>query len=227
MAVGFGKPFGLFLIGLTILLQACDGGSFDDTSTNNSIYAPSESPHKIAYFRYEVPPSGFTAVLGWMQAIDIEGNGLHCKVEVDWMRIHAVVYDIDIILYEDTFDNHIPAMDYFGLYNRNPWFDGDRLADMPFTIENGNLVVEPSLHPQRVFHWWNTSRSLVLEGTSWIWFEARIRVTGGAGVQAGIDYWKDLDAPYAGPEVNNTEAGVSDWFGNSTDDWQIIGVGRL
>jgi len=30
----------------------------------------------------------------------------------------------------------------------------------------------------------------------------------------------------AGYNVNNTEAGTSDWFGNSTTDWQIITVGK-
>ncbi|MHB8580685.1 MAG: hypothetical protein ACYDA4_12640 [Ignavibacteriaceae bacterium] len=172
------------------------------------------------------PPSGFTAAVGWMQGIDIDGKGTPSKVEVDWMVLHAVVNNKDTILYEDNFNYDTPAMHWYGLYSRNPWFAGDRLADMPYTIENGSLIIKPNTKSNYVFHWWNTSRSLVPSGTARVWFEARVRITGGAGVQAGIDYWKDLTAEPAGYNVNNTEAGVSDWFGNSTTDWQIINVGR-
>jgi hypothetical protein len=161
-----------------------------------------------------------------MQAIDIQGAGTPDKVEVDWMRVHAIINGVDTILLEDTFDIPTQEMDSYGLYSRNPWFAGDRLADMPFTVQNSSLIMEPSLNQNRVYHWWNTSRKLIPSGTSRIWFEARVRVTGGAGVQAGIDYWKDLTADYAGLDVNNTEAGASDWYGNSTLDWQIVTVGQ-
>ncbi len=207
------------------------GGHWWSNNTCNSSlappsYAPAESPQKVAYFRYAIPPLGFTAVVGWMQAIDIHGKGSTCKVEVDWMRLHALVDGIDTILYEDNFKSYVPAMNYYRLYDRKPWFKDNENTIMPFTIENSSLVMEPSLYPQRIFHWWNTSRSMVKKNTSRIWFEARVRITGDAGVQAGIDYWKDLNADWAGYDVNNTEAGASNWFGNSTDDWQIISVGQ-
>lgn len=227
MLLRHGRFLGLFLIGLMTLMQACGGdGSSDDSATITPKYAPSESPRKTAYFSYAIPPTGFTAVVGWMMAIDIQGKGISSKVEVDWMRLHAVVDGNDMILYEDNFDALAPAMNNFGLYIRNPWFDGNQHTAMPFTIENSRLVIEPSRYPQKVFHWWNTSRSIVPKGTSRVWFEASIRITGGAGVQAGIDYWKNLTVDWAGYNVNNIEAGVSDWFGNSTNDWQIISVGR-
>ena len=212
------------------LFQSCDGGSSggstSDDISSQEFFAPAESVHQTAYYSYETAPEGFTAVVGWMQAIDIEGMGEPSQVEVDWMRVYATVDNTDTILLEDTFDSHTPAMDYYGLYSRDPWFVGDVLGDMPFTVENGTLVLEPDTNPDAVYHWWNTTRSIVPEDADRIWFEARVRIIGGAGVQAGIDYWKDLYAEYAGYNVNNTEAGVSDWFGNITDDWQIISVGR-
>jgi hypothetical protein len=212
----------LLSVSVCLLLQGC-GSSSDSVTTP---FAPTESPHKSAYLRYSTQPPGFNAVVGWMQAIDIKGTGISSKVEVDWLRVHATVNSMDTILLEETFDIHTSAMDSFGLYNRNPWFDGDKLALMPFTIQSSTLTLNPSLNSNRVFHWWNTSRSLIPSGTSRIWLEARVRITGGAGVQAGIDYWKDLTISYAGIDVNNTEAGASDWFGNSTTEWQIITVGH-
>jgi hypothetical protein len=209
-----------FLIAVSI--PGCGGGDFEE----GPVFAPAESPHKLAYYRYATPPAGFNAVVGWMQAIDIRGTGAPMRVDVDWMRLHATVNGADTVLLDDSFDTRTAAMDAYGLYSRNPWFAGDRLAPMPSTIELSALVVLPNSSPDRVFHWWNTSRSLIPAGTTRVWFEARIRVVGGAGVQAGIDYWRDLTSPYAGLDVNNTEAGASDWFGNLTADWQTISVGR-
>lgn len=163
--------------------------------------------------------------MGWLQAIDINGSGEKSKVEVDWMRVYASS-DTDSILFVDEFDLHLSGMDDYGLYLREPWFEGDKQDSMPYALQNGSLIVEPSLYPENVFHWWNTSRSIVPQNTERIWYQARIRITGGAGVQAGIDYWKDLSSGYNGLDVNNTEAGVSDWYGSSTDGWQIISVGQ-
>lgn len=227
----------LLVLSVLVLCEGCGGGGGGESSGPVSTavlvptapaisYAPAESPHKTAYYRYSIPPSGFTAVICWMQAIDILGMSSPDKVEVDWLRTHATVNGIDTILLEDTFDGHTSAMDSYGLYSRNPWFAGDRLAAMPFSIQSSTLIMEPSLNPNHVFHWWNTSRSSIPSGTSRVWCEARVRITGGAGVQVGIDYWKDLTAPYAGFDVNNTEAGVSDWHGNNTAEWQIITVGQ-
>jgi hypothetical protein len=215
---------GFVVLVLLLILNGCGGGSPETSSTAQ--FAPTESPHKSAYFRYSTAPSGFSAVVGWMQAIDIKGAGVPNKVEVDWMKLHAVANGVDTVIYEENFDAHTAEMDSYGLYNRNPWFEGDKLAGMPFSVQDSMLVLEPSTVPNRVFHWWDTTRSLVPSNYDRIWFEARVRISGGAGVQTGIDYWKDLTAPYAGLDVNNTEAGVSDWFGNSTSDWQIISVGR-
>jgi hypothetical protein len=192
----------------------------------NLQFAPVESPHKTGYYRYALPPSGFTAVVGFMHAIDIDGTGAASKVEVDWIQLYATINSVDVLILEDKYDSYTSAMDWYGLYQRNPWYDGDRLAAMPWALENGSLVLEPSLYPQLIFHWWNTARSSIPAGASRVWFQARVRITGGAGVQTGIDYWKDLTATYAGPDANNREAGASDWFGNSTADWQIITVGK-
>jgi hypothetical protein len=200
-------------------------------------FAPDESPHPIAY--YEFPPKpGFSAALGWMQAIQIQdSDNLPSKVEVDWMKLHAIVNGVDTVIYADHFDSPTDAddcksladaMKFYGLYNREPWFRCDRIRDMPFKVKNDNLVLNPSERPGYVFHWWNTSRSPIPADASKIWFEARVRITGGAGVQAGIDYWRgeDPEIKYEGYDVNNTEAGTSDWYGNSSTEYQIIRVGH-
>jgi len=211
---------------ITLFTQGCGSGSSGNQDIYAGNFAPPESPYPIGYYLHETPPEGFRAVVGWMQAIDIDGDGEPCQVEVDWMRVYGVINGENIILLEDDFNAYLPTMDFYGLYRRDPWFAGDQLGDMPFVIQDSMLVLTPDVHPDKVFHWWNTKRSLVPEDADRVWFEAMVRISGGTGVQAGMDYWKDLSAPYAGVNINNVEAGASDWYGNSTDDWQIISVGR-
>ncbi len=212
---------------IVIFFQGCGGGSDGSQLGADAPYAPEESPRKTAYFRYPTPPEGFSAVLGWMQAINIYGTGEPSEVEVDWMRLHAVLNDgSDIVLLEDDFDNELPSYWYFGLYLRDPWFgDDDYHEPMPFLVEDSSLIISPNTDPDRVFHWW-TDRVDVPEDVERIWLEARVRISGLCGVQAGIDYWRNLDAEWAGDNGNNIEAGASDWYGNSTTDWQVISVGK-
>lgn len=193
---------------------------------NFATFAPAEALYKSSYFRYPTPPAGYPAVVGLMHAIDINGTGTPSKVEVDWMRLYGTVNGQTTLLYEDTFDTHTSLMDWYGLYSRNPWYAGDKLASMPFVIQNSSLIIEPSLIPNRIYHWWNTSRVLIPAGTTRVWLEAKVRITGGAGVQAGLDYWVSTSASWNGTDVNNTEAGASNWYGNSTTDWQIITIGK-
>lgn len=216
----------IIILMLTFLYGCKKIDIIDDPMKNKATYAPIESVHQYGYYNLPVPPSGFTAAIGWMQAIDIDGKGTPSKVEVDWMRLHAIINKTDTVLYTDEFNYQTDAMSYYGLYSRYPWFAGDRLASMPFIVENGMLIMHPDFYSNNVYHWWNTSRVLLPINMSRIWFESKVRITGNAGVQIGIDYWKNLDAPPAGYNVNNTEVGTSDWFGNSTADWQIISVGK-
>jgi hypothetical protein len=39
-----------------------------------------------------------------------------------------------------------------------------------------------------------------------------------------MDYWKNNTIDYGGPNVNNREAGASDWIFEATD-WQMVRVG--
>ena len=200
-------------------------GCINNTNPDDATYAPKESPHQHSYYSLPTPPQGFTVGASWMQAIDIDGKGTPSKVEVDWMRLHAIIGIKDSILTEESFDEEAPLMHWYGLYSRIPFVIGDRLDVMPFTVENGIMILEPSTSPKLVFHWWNTSKPIIPIGTTRVWFESKIRIIGCAGVQAGIDYLTSSDVKGV---TNKTEieAGVSDWFGNSTTDWQIITVGK-
>jgi hypothetical protein len=57
------------------------------------------------------------------------------------------------------------------------------------------------------------------------WIEVRCRITGSALIQLGIDYWKDTTVEWKGYNVNNTEAGVSDWYFNS-NEWATLNFAK-
>jgi hypothetical protein len=201
-------------------------GTTKSTITSfTTFWIPPEVPVRQAYYSLPTPPEGFLAAVGTMQAIHDTRFASSSKVDVDWMRLHVILDNgSDVVLKTDEFDAYSSAMSYYGLYKRIPWYEGDRLDDMPFNVAEGSLVMEPSLHSDRVFHWWNTSRAWIPGNVRRVWFEARVRVTGPALVQASMDYWKNNTIDYGGPNVNNREAGASDWIFEATD-WQMVRVG--
>ena len=214
----------IFLAGWAFLMPGC--GDNDQVETEDDSRIPPEVPVREARCDHPTPPNGFLAAVGWMQSIHDDRLDGRSKVEVDWMRLHVTLDDgTKVVLKSDDFSAATSPMTYYGLYQRIPWYAGDKLENMPWTIDNGCLVLKPSNRPDRIFHWWNTSRTLVSHGVCRVWFEARVRITGPALVQAGVDYWKDLTIGYGGFDVNNTEAGVSDWYFESPE-WQTIRVGE-
>jgi len=188
-------------------------------------YAPKEAVWQTGYYKYEIPPEGFTAVLAWAAMIDIDGDGLNCQVEIDYLAVHALVDQKDTILFIDEFDYMVNAMQAYSNYPRSPWF-ANSPTPLSFYIGNGRILILPFTSPDKVSHIWNTERAVVPFNASRVWVEAKVRIEQGAGVQIGIDYWKDRYANYAGYNINNTEAGVSDWYGDSTSEYQIITVGK-
>lgn len=204
------------IVGL-ICLGTIFCGCAKDSDINGC--APDESPVKEGYLSYTSAPDGFGAVQPWMQAVSMSDS---CTVDVDWMRTYACIDGEDTIITEEDFNEYTDDMEWYGLYNRSPWYAGDRLEDMPFTILDGCLHITPSAHSDRVYHWWNW-RTEVPSGSTKIWFEVRFHSSGGASVQIGIDYWRTIDASY-GNGQNNKEGSASEWV--CADGWHVVEVGK-
>jgi hypothetical protein len=99
-----------------------------------------------------------------MQTIDIEVAGEADKVEIDWLKLHAMVGGVDCLIYEDAFDLRTEAMGLAGLYSRDPWPAGDRKKVIPYSIAGGLLIVVPSDKPQYVFRFWDSVRAMIVSG---------------------------------------------------------------
>lgn len=209
--------FCLFLIIFIIKLNAVK-------QLNNKI--PDDVYWKHGYTKLTTPPVGFKTGVAWLQAIYDQKSKDKALVDIDWLRLYARVGDKDTLIASDEYNNNQACG---GLWDRTPWFgnvDGTtegKSTTMPQTFNNGSLILEINKSTDKIWHWWNCSRAIIPENASRVWMEARVKITGPALVQAGIDYWKAIDTTYAGKEINNKEAAVSNWYVENKD-WQIISI---
>ena len=194
---------------------------------NSNPKFPTELTEYHNYCRLQLPPNGFTTGLPWMQALHNGGPNDNSKVEVAYLRFYAHTASGDTLLFEDDYSDNLEltAYDYGGTYLRYPFFFDEENYSwaMPAEINNGNLIIKTDTHKDRVFHWWSSQRILIPNNAQYVFTETKVKITGDACVQLAIDFWKDLTSPYAGLNINNTEAGVSDFiFESTSNDWQII-----
>ncbi len=194
--------------------------TFDTPPVPSTI--PPEVPHKEGYVTYLLPPDGFTAGLAWMQAIHDTNRPGPSTVEVDWMRFYCIVNGDDVLLASDEYDNSKIGG---GLYTPFPEFS--YYGDIPaqFNLSKRHAVLTISEQPYYLWHWWNFlwPRASIPVDAERCFMEARVRIQGPAMVQAGLDYWREPDSEWDGTNVNNIEAGVSDWFFES-DGWHLISI---
>jgi hypothetical protein len=158
------------------------------------------------------------------------------EVEIASTQLICRVDGKDVILNDDT--GNVRG----GLYRRNPWFATDQHDPMPVSHEVAKTMwdgasdpVQPRIgtsrsdhvvilsvgqRPDRVWHFWSASPRAALptgslEGCT---VKARVKISPGALLQMGMDYWRNPTIGY-GPGGNNHEAGASNWYFPS-NQWQ-------
>jgi hypothetical protein len=149
-----------------------------------------------------------TRVPGYERAtVEIANTQLTCRVD-----------GTDVVLNEDA--GGVRG----GLYRRLPWFGTDVHGAMPlkYSADKRSVVLEVGTEPQRVWHFWAASpRATIpagqLQGCR---VKVRARISRGALLQVGFDYWRNAIVAY-GAGGNNHEAGASDWYLPSKE-WQNV-----
>jgi len=197
----------------------------------NDSRIPDEVSYKAGYVNPTPPASGFKSALLWGIAIaDTRVPGHEsAQVEIASTQLTCRVDGKDVILNDDV------GSVRGGLYQREPWFGTDRHDPMPMTLtkvewdrvpdtvlpRSGNAVVlAVGQRPDRVWHFWSPSDRAALpsgnlEGCT---VTARVKISPGALLQMGMDYWRSPTIAY-GPGGNNHEAGASNWYFPSAQ-WQ-------
>ena len=139
----------------------------------------------------------------------------HATVEIAHTLLSCRVDGRDVILNDDD------AAVRGGLYRRFPWFGTDAHDPMPMDSGNdGTVVLRVGSRADRVWHFWAASpRAQIpardLQGCK---VKIRARISRGALLQVGFDYWRNSKIGY-GEGGNNHEAGASKWYFPS-EHWQ-------
>lgn len=176
---------------------------------------PDEVSYKAGYVNPEAAPDGFSSVLAWGIAIaDTRVAGYEsATVEVARTQLSCRADGREVVLNDDA------GKVRGGLYRRNPWFGTNEHEPMPMSYEANAVVLRVGQRADRVWHFWSASPRAALppgrvEGCT---AKALVRISAGALLQMGMDYWRNPTVPYA--EGNNHEAGASNWYFPS-DRWQ-------
>lgn len=173
---------------------------------------------KAGYVNPRPPKWVFHSVLLW--GIAIADTRLpdypSAQVEIAWTQLSCRVDGKDVVLNDD----HGKVRG--ALYDREPWFGSGKARDpMPFAYAPAAVVLHVGQRPDRIWHFWSNSVRRVLppgklEGCT---AKARVRISPGALLQIGMDYWRSTTGVWEGPDVNNHEAGVSNWY-FASPEWQ-------
>jgi len=203
---------------------------------SNDPRIPDEVSYKAGYVNSIAPPRDFESAMLWGIAIaDIRVPGHEsAEVQIASTQLTCRADGKDVILNDDSGDVR------GGLYRRDPWFGTDQHDPMPVThaeivwervsdpllprtgsARSDHTVILPvGQRPDRIWHFWSASPRAALppgklEGCT---VKARVKISPGALLQMGMDYWRTPTIGY-GPGGNNHEAGASNWYFPS-DQWQ-------
>jgi hypothetical protein len=184
----------------------------------NDPRVPEEVSYKAGYVNPVRPPDDFKSALLWGIAIADNRIPGHesAKVEIASTQLTCLADGKNVILNDD-----IGAV-RGGLYRRDPWFGIDQHDPMPMTHDAADhaVVLPVGQRSDRVWHFWSASPRAALpsgnlEGCT---VTARVKISPGALLQIGMDYWRTPTIAY-GLGGNNHEAGASNWYFPS-EQWQ-------
>jgi hypothetical protein len=187
-------------------------------SATNAARIPAEVRFKSGYVNGIGKPADFTSAMLWGIAIaDTRVPGFEkARVEIAESQLSCRVDGKEIILNDDH--GNIRG----GLYLRHPWFSTDAHDPIPlvYSDDHSTVVLQVGERPDRVWHFWAASARATLPAghLNGCTVKIRARISAGALLQVGLDYWRNPTVGY-GSGGNNHEAGASNWYFPS-DQWQ-------
>jgi hypothetical protein len=201
---------------LAVALNAAVTAETD--SATNAAGLPAEVRVKSGYINRIGKPVDFTSAMLWGIAIaDTRVPGFEkAQVEIAETQLSCRVDAKEIILNDDR--GNIRG----GLYRRHPWFGTDAHGPIPlaYSDDHSTVILHVGERPDRIWHFWAASPRAALppgrlDGCT---VKIRARISAGALLQVGMDYWRNPTVGY-GSGGNNHEAGASKWYFPS-DQWQ-------
>jgi IPT/TIG domain len=211
-------PHGARTSPLTVITASGGASSPFPFEVTNDPRVPDEVSYKARYINPAPIPMGFSSAMLWGIAIadarvpDYEA----ATVEVASTQLACRAGGKEILLNDDA------GKLRGGLFRRNPWFGTNENESLPMSYDAPNhaVVLRVGQRADRVWHFWSASpRMLLPPGTlQGCTVRARVKISHGALLQMGMDYWRDTTVGY-GAGGNNHEAGASNWYFPS-EQWQ-------
>ena len=208
-------------IRLYFVFVVASGLSVAFAQQSNSNRVPDQVRFKSGYINPVAKPSDFSSAMLW--GIAIADTRVHewqnARVEIASTELSCMVDGKSVVLNSDQGDVR------GGLYIRNPWF-GEHNGSEPMSIEHDPVgrvaILRVGQKPDRIWHFWAASpRARIPEGKlEGCTVKMKAKISTGALLQIGMDYWKDTHSPF-GAGRNNHEAGASNWYLPS-DGWQQV-----
>lgn len=201
-----------------LALVNVDLGIVDCVAGTSDPRIPREVRYKSAYINLTPRPPEFTSAMLWGIAIaDTRLPGFeNAEVEIARTQLTCRVDGRDVTLNDDR--GNVRG----GLYRRYPWFGTDAHDAMPLAYSNAHsaVILRVGERPDVVWHFWAASprASLPAGNLRGCTVIVRAKISRGALLQVGFDYWRNSAVGY-GTGGNNHEAGASNWYFPS-DQWQ-------
>jgi hypothetical protein len=176
----------------------------DAAPATGTCQVPPEVRHKKSYLAFWRAPYGFPGATPWLNVLhDTRGTG-ESKVEIDYIRLWARIGGVSRVMASNEYNNDSVGGE---LRLRYDWFKGTP-EHMPREVVNGVLILRPGTRSGRVWHPYLAAlpRANIASADS-VWTEVRLRISGPALVQVGLDYWQHLDQ-----NIRNEEAAATDWI---------------
>jgi hypothetical protein len=182
---------------------------------------PAEVRYKSGYINSVPKPTEFNSAMLWGIAIADTRVPGHEQAQVEIAntqlscRVSGETEDEDIVLNDDR--GNVRG----GLYRRHPWFGTDAHDPIPLAYSREDTVIlHVGTRPDRVWHFWAASPRAALPAghLKGCTVKVRAKLSRGALLQVGMDYWRNPTVGY-GSGGNNYEAGASNWYFPS-DQWQ-------
>src|SRR5581483_458176 len=157
---------------------------------------PVQVRFKSGYVNPAPRPPGFSSAMLWGIAIaDTRVQGYkHATVEISQTQLSCRVDGRDVALNRDR------GIVRGGLYRRYPWFGADAHEPMPLSYapDRAAVILRVGERHDRVWHFWAASPRAPLpagrlEGCT---VHIRARISQGALLQVGMDYWRNPTIGY-------------------------------
>lgn len=183
---------------------------------------PSQQPRNVTHETnpYPSPPSGYTAVIGWVNAT-IGTGGAAGSVKVNnlklWQKVNGTSTLVASKIVCSTCTDPNDRVWGYSLH-KDQWQDplawwGKSNEGTKFFIDGESVIIPVSNIPDDVYHFWHAvwPRPTAISQRATYYITADVLVEGDAMVQIGIDYCPTTTTG------NSLEAAVSNWYCAATN----------